>query len=474
MFCDQHDRGLFPELLEANVATVGRSHVKGRRLYRARISSMHIASAILLLGAACSSESSSVSAPTSAAGSGTSGSAAGAAAGGTPAVPTGGMSGRTAAAAGGAAGAGLNHGGAGVAAVGGSAGVAAGSGGATQAAGSGGGATAGSGPVGGEGGTSAAGMAGANAGSGGSAGAGSPATPPSCPLPTTFKWSSGAALAQPKNGWVSLKDFTHVVYNGKHLVYMTTHDQANWGSAMFMFDDWPDAASAPQTKTTFGVAPTLFYFTPKKLWILAYQWGRFKFSYRTSADPTDANGWSAEQNLYNAAVPSSGTGPIDQTVICNSAKCYLYYAGDNGHIYESSLPIADFPGQFPTAQDSGIQGTAQNLFEAVQVYAVKGSDQFLMIVEAQGSARYFRAWTARDLEGPWMLLTDAFATKSNVAFSSAWTNDISHGDLIRSNPDETFTIDPCNLQMIFQGRDPSSSGDYGRLPYRPGLLTLVR
>lgn len=322
----------------------------------------------------------------------------------------------------------------------------------------------------------AAGSSGAPAGgSGGSAGsAGSATDGPTCPLPTSFHWTSGAALTQPKNGWVSLKDFTHVIYNGKHLVYMTTHDQANWGSGLFMFDDWPDAANAAQTKTSFGVAPTLFYFTPKKLWIIAYQWGRSKFSYRTSSDPSNPNGWSAEQSLYNTALPSGGTGPIDQTVICNLSKCYLYYAGDNGHIYRSSLPIDRFPGEFADAQDSGIQGTTQNLFEAVQVYAIKGASKYLMIVEAQGSARYFRAWTATDLEGPWTLLTDSFATKSNVTFSTAWTNDISHGDLIRANPDETFTIDPCNLQMLFQGRDPASGGDYGLLPYRPGLLTLVR
>jgi hypothetical protein len=309
----------------------------------------------------------------------------------------------------------------------------------------------------------------------GSGGASEDAGPDmTCPLPTTFKWTSGAALAQPKSGWVALKDFSHVVYNGKHLIYMTTHDQANWGSAMFTFDDWPDAATATQTQTSFGVAPTLFYFTPKDIWVIAYQWGPHKFSYRTSSDPSNPNGWSGEQSLYNTALPSGGTGPIDQTVICNSSKCYLYYAGDNGHIYKSSLPIESFPGEFPGAQDSGIQGTSQNLFEAVQVYAVKGSDEYLMIVEAQGSARYFRAWTASDLEGPWTLLTDTFAAKSNVTFSSNWTNDISHGDLIRTNPDETFTIDPCNLQMLFQGRDPNANVDYGLLPYRPGLLTLMR
>lgn len=302
-------------------------------------------------------------------------------------------------------------------------------------------------------------------------GAGASAT---CVLPTTFKWTSGGPLASPKNGAVALKDFTHVLYNGKHVVYMTTHDQANWGSAMMTFNDWPDAASAVQTKTSFGIAPTLFYFTPKKLWVIAYQWGPHKFSYRTANDPTLPNGWSGEQSLYDTALPPNGTGPIDQTVICNATKCFLYYAGDNGHIYKSSLPIGSFPGQFPAAQDSGIQGTSQNLFEAVQVYALKGSKSFLMIVEAQGNGRYFRAWTATDLDGPWTLLTDSFATKSNVTFSTSWTNDISHGDLVRTNPDETFTVDPCNLQLVFQGRDPNANVDYGLLPYRMGLLTLVR
>jgi hypothetical protein len=296
---------------------------------------------------------------------------------------------------------------------------------------------------------------------------------PSCDLPATFKWTGSAPLAQPKNGAVSMKDFAHAFHNGQHVLYFTTF-QSNWGSGMMTFKDWPDAAAAPQIQTSFGVAPTLFYFTPKNIWVLAYQWGPHKFSYLTSSDPTNASGWSGEKSLYNTALPPNGTGPIDQTVICDRAKCYLYYAGDNGHIYKSSMPIASFPGEFPAAQDSGIVGTAQNLFEAVQVYKLKGSDKYLMIVEAQGSGRYFRAWTATSLEGPWTLLTNDFAVKKNVTFGTNWTNDISHGDIVRTGPDETFTIDPCNLQMVFQGRDPSVNTDYGRLPYRLGLLTLQR
>src|SRR5262252_8184652 len=55
-------------------------------------------------------------------------------------------------------------------------------------------------------------------GEGGSAG--------KCPLPTTFNWTSTPALAQPNSGWVSLKDFSSVVYNDQHIVYMSTVDSA--------------------------------------------------------------------------------------------------------------------------------------------------------------------------------------------------------------------------------------------------------
>ena len=127
---------------------------------------------------------------------------------------------------------------------------------------------------------------------------------------------------------------------------------------------------------------------------------------------------------------------------------------------------------------------AGRLFEGSNVYKVRGSEQYIALIEAfdqtSENHRYYRSWIADSLDGPWLPWQASgsypFAGARNVSFDgSPWTSDISHGEMVRSGHDETLEVEPCEMRYVFQGADPTADtgGDYNKIPWRLGLLTEV-
>jgi endo-1,4-beta-xylanase len=319
-----------------------------------------------------------------------------------------------------------------------------------------------------------------------------PTTPPTTAatgtLPSSFRWSSSDPLitAKPDGSHqeVGVKDPSVVYYGGKWHVFASVASGSGYSLEYRSFTDWSQASSATPyflstTKIGSGyrAAPQVFYFAPQKLWYLVYQTGNA--SYSTNPDIGNPAGWSAPKNFYSGMPDiirnNIGNGYwVDMWVICDDTTCHLFSSDDNGHLYRSQTSMANFPNGMSQPVIAAQDANRHALFEASNVYKVAGQNQYLLIVEAIGSGgRYFRSWTSSSIGGSWTPLaateSNPFAGKSNVT-SGLWSNDISHGEMLRAGYDQTLTISPCNIRYLYQGTS-STSGDYNTIPWRLSLLT---
>jgi endo-1,4-beta-xylanase len=316
-------------------------------------------------------------------------------------------------------------------------------------------------------------------------------------VPARFQWSSSGPILSPvsdaKHDLVSIKDPSIVYYKGKWHIFVSTVAVGGIYSIAYVgVSDLRDTSSAAfyyldQTPALVGyhAAPQVFYFRPQNKWYLVFQSGPPQFS--TNDDVSNPAGWTRPANFF-ASEPAVVTknkghdGWLDFTVICDSADCFLFFSDDNGTFYRSRTTIGNFPNGFGDTAVVMKDANKGRLFEASNVYAMKGTGRYLALVEAfdadSNFHRYFRSWTASRLDGPWTALEDTFqapfASTANVTFTGTpWTSDISHGEMIRSGYDETLTIDTCHLQYLYQGSDPSAPNDagYNGIPWKLGLLT---
>lgn len=314
--------------------------------------------------------------------------------------------------------------------------------------------------------------------------------PAASPVAGPLKWTSSGVLMAPVSDSaheiVSVKDPTVVYHEGKWHVYATTADRrGHWSIVYLSFKDWAEAAEAKPYYidanphlTGFHCAPQVFYFRPHKKWYLIYQSQQPQYS--TTDDLSKPETWTEPRDFFPTKPAGAPELWIDYWVICDATRAFLFFTGDNGRFYRSQTTLEAFP-EGMSDPVVAIQETRETLFEASMTYKLQGTETYLTLIEALGPSRYYRAYTSDRLDGVWTPVPGAdsyenpFAGIRNVTFAdgvAAWTEDISHGELIRDGCDETLTIDPKNLQFLYQGRDPASGGPYHALPYRLGLLEL--
>jgi hypothetical protein len=318
-----------------------------------------------------------------------------------------------------------------------------------------------------------------------------PTRPAPSPIAGPLKWKSSGVLIKPisdeNHQLVSVKDPTVVFHNDQWHVYATTaNQQGHWSMIYLTFKDWSEARDAKPYYIDlnprldgYHCAPFVFYFRPHKKWYLIYQSQHPQYS--TTEDISKPESWSEPQNFFAGKPASAPQLWIDYWMICDDTHAYLFFTGDNGRLYRSRTTLAEFPAGM-SEPEIAIKESRDILFEGSMTYKIKGTDKYLTLVEALSPSRFYRAFLADRLDGEWTPVPGAnthdepFAGIKNLAFEEGvepWTAEVSHGEMIRDSNDETVTIDVNNLQMLYQGRHPSSNGrPYHELPYRLGLLKL--
>lgn len=309
-----------------------------------------------------------------------------------------------------------------------------------------------------------------------------------------FRWTSSTPLVAPverkDDPCDAIKDPTVVFHDGRWHLFCTIRSHTRTHQIEYLsFADWKDADRAERHILTvtdkYFCAPQVFYFTPHKKWYLLYQVANTPNAkpgllpaISTSDRVDDPTSWSKPVLLYDKAAPQIG-GWIDFWIICDDTHAHLFATSNDNRLWRSETKLADFPHGW----SQPMLVLKDDIFEASHTYRVQGHDLYLTLIEAQDQAgrRYYKAYTSTTLAGEWKPLAAArdksFASFANVKFDGdAWSESISHGELIRIGVDERLEIDPARLEFLYQGvLDADRAGKpYGKIPWRLGLLKPAR
>jgi len=305
------------------------------------------------------------------------------------------------------------------------------------------------------------------------------------------RWEYTAPLIAPEKRTAepsrAQKDPTIVFHEGTWHVFMTVKLPGRSAIEYCSFKTWDQADRSKRTilkvsdSKYFG-APQVFYFAPHKKWYLVYQVGMptprkmMWVGYSTTTDIGDPRSWTqARPMLDGGPTDPRKVGGLDYWIICDQKRAYLFITSLNGRMWRLWTKLEDFPKGF---RDCKLALRAK-VFEASHTYRLKGMEKYLTIIEENGR-RYYKAYLADRLDGKWTPLADTaqkpFAGWVNIRPArgvEAWTDNVSHGELVRDGVDQTMLVDPANLQFVFQGmlEKHKAGKGYGQFSWRIGILT---
>jgi hypothetical protein len=291
----------------------------------------------------------------------------------------------------------------------------------------------------------------------------------------------------------SVKDPSIVYYNGKwHLFYTGFGDggQLHIGyvnaSKLDKLNDGKRTMLAFENEdnpNNYYAAPDVFYFEPDKKWYLVFQgyWNDVQPLYSTTDDIEDPGSWTQPKDLMPKF---EGNSWVDFYVICDDEYAYLTYSRNYNSVYYVKTRLEDFPAGFDheNAQVM-VEDDYVEFGEAAHIYKAKGLGEYHMIYEIsdlrKNRMRYYVLYSSEEIGGPWELKYPVYAAKHSLGFghkSSDWPEEVSHGEMIRTNYNQCPEYDPVNVRFLMQGILSKERGEkydpskYWTLPWKLGIL----
>jgi hypothetical protein len=300
------------------------------------------------------------------------------------------------------------------------------------------------------------------------------------------EWRGGPVVLRPgpKGAFdeTAVKDPSIVRHDGLWRLFYTARGQGRYSIGYVAADTLGKLQSAKRHELTtlrgrepYAAAPQVFWFRRRKRWYLVYQTtdSNYQPVFSTAASLDDPTAWSAPQSL---AVKEDKGKWIDFWIITDEARVWLFFTREQRDVQAMSTWIDDFPRGW--TQPRTVFGPVH---ESVHVYRVQSAEpEYLMLFETvqPDELRRFGLARAESLGGPWTLVTDAYATGRQLRWppnSPGWTDEVSHGELIRAGFDDRMEIAPGPVRFLIQGMPAGNhKGDYASLPWWLGLIESTR